>query len=382
MDEADKLDLVISRIYDAAIAPELWPTALATLAEFMGSWAVHYMLWNGHENTMPFSASAGDLDVADMERAYGAYYGSIDPRRQLTLERPAGELIACHQHFDDNYVAKSEFYNDFLIPFGGRFVTGTRLIDGGAGTAIIGVHRNAGQGSFGNTDLAKLDCVVPHLMRAAQIQQKLGNLLLREQSLESALDRVPWGICITDDTGKILALNAFARTVMQEGDGLGDRHGALSAVHHSDANELRRLIGEAGLTAAGKARHAGGSLSVMRGAERQPLRLLIAPHRGSEAVSGIGAKSSVIIFIMDPERNAQAPPQIYARLFGLTDAEAKLTAALASGRSLEECAAMLSKAKNTLRAQLQSVFNKTGTTRQSELVRLLAGIPPLLPPAE
>jgi DNA-binding CsgD family transcriptional regulator len=44
------------------------------------------------------------------------------------------------------------------------------------------------------------------------------------------------------------------------------------------------------------------------------------------------------------------------------------------GRSPTEIAGMLNLSKNTLKSQLASIYGKTGTSRQSQLVRLLLQI--------
>jgi len=54
----------------------------------------------------------------------------------------------------------------------------------------------------------------------------------------------------------------------------------------------------------------------------------------------------------------------------LTPAEARLAAALATGATLEQIAAAHRVTEATLRSQLRSIFSKTGTSRQAELVRL------------
>jgi DNA-binding CsgD family transcriptional regulator len=57
----------------------------------------------------------------------------------------------------------------------------------------------------------------------------------------------------------------------------------------------------------------------------------------------------------------------------LTKAEAALLRELADGRSLAQAALRLARARNTVRNQLQSIFAKTGTHRQAELVALIFG---------
>ena len=61
--------------------------------------------------------------------------------------------------------------------------------------------------------------------------------------------------------------------------------------------------------------------------------------------------------------------------FGLSGAEARLARAICHGDSVEEYARDQGLRLPTVRTQLSSIFNKTGTERQATLVRLIAGIP-------
>jgi DNA-binding CsgD family transcriptional regulator len=58
--------------------------------------------------------------------------------------------------------------------------------------------------------------------------------------------------------------------------------------------------------------------------------------------------------------------------FGLTVAEAKLAAKLASGSGIDGAAASLGVSRETARTQLKAVFAKTNTCRQAELAALVA----------
>ena len=65
------------------------------------------------------------------------------------------------------------------------------------------------------------------------------------------------------------------------------------------------------------------------------------------------------------------PAAILGRTFRLTPAEAKLASVIAGGASPEIAAGELKISRETARNQLKSVFAKTDTHRQSELVALL-----------
>lgn len=86
--------------------------------------------------------------------------------------------------------------------------------------------------------------------------------------------------------------------------------------------------------------------------------------------------SSYAIMIVSPASTAIGVPssELLSGLFRLTQAEARLAAALASGLSLRDCAAGLGIAFGTARSYLLRIFSKTGTSQQSELVSLLKSI--------
>jgi DNA-binding CsgD family transcriptional regulator len=58
-------------------------------------------------------------------------------------------------------------------------------------------------------------------------------------------------------------------------------------------------------------------------------------------------------------------------LFELTPAEANLALLLARGLTLAEVSEAQNISPHTARAQLKSIFAKTGVSRQAELVRLI-----------
>jgi len=67
--------------------------------------------------------------------------------------------------------------------------------------------------------------------------------------------------------------------------------------------------------------------------------------------------------------------QLWSAIFGLTTTEAKLTAHLVLGHSLDETSELLGVAKSTSRTHLLSVFNKTNVNRQTDLVKAVITSP-------
>jgi len=88
------------------------------------------------------------------------------------------------------------------------------------------------------------------------------------------------------------------------------------------------------------------------------------------------SRAVALLFICDPEKEAQLPCDLLKKGYGLSSAEARLALILMKGHSLGHAAEINGVTMNTVRSQLKSIFAKTGVQRQSELVRILMGSSP------
>ena len=103
-----------------------------------------------------------------------------------------------------------------------------------------------------------------------------------------------------------------------------------------------------------------------------PVSVVVLPYRTpAHAETVIEQGSRAIVLLYDPGRPHKDPPEILRELYRLSDAEARVCWRLASGEALEEIAAAEGSSRETVRSQLKRIFAKTGTNRQSELVRLI-----------
>lgn len=70
--------------------------------------------------------------------------------------------------------------------------------------------------------------------------------------------------------------------------------------------------------------------------------------------------------------SAVADEGLIQEAFGFTDAEAQVASQLLKGMSLSDIAESTSRSRETVKSHLKSLFKKTGTRRQAELVSLLS----------
>ena len=67
------------------------------------------------------------------------------------------------------------------------------------------------------------------------------------------------------------------------------------------------------------------------------------------------------------------PPEVILREFGLTPAELRVLFAIVEIGGVPEAAAVLGISEPTVKTHLKHLFEKTGTHRQADLVKLVAG---------
>ncbi len=105
----------------------------------------------------------------------------------------------------------------------------------------------------------------------------------------------------------------------------------------------------------------------------RPLSVLVAPLTGKGARQG--RRGAAVLYVRDPESPQTTSAAVLADVYGLTASEAKLLQALIEGKRLEDMARDFKVTINTLRTHLKSIFRKTDTKRQSELLSLVLSGP-------
>ena len=81
------------------------------------------------------------------------------------------------------------------------------------------------------------------------------------------------------------------------------------------------------------------------------------------------------IFMQDPIVMPSAA-EAFAQLYRLTGSELRVLLTMAPGLSVKEAAKVLGIGENTAKSHLQHIHSKTGTSKQTELMRLFMSCTP------
>jgi DNA-binding CsgD family transcriptional regulator/PAS domain-containing protein len=371
-DEARLLDLVTA-IYGAALEPQELPHVLERLAQLCGGiWTPMAVMPLGHQG------SALTLQNAGFDPGFLTFFHQnyTTPDRNPSIPRmmatPPGTFVLREEHYSDAAWERIDMYRDVYVPIGGYASLGAPLLKTKDYFALIGMVRAKSQGAYEGRQLKLLERALPHLQRATQILLRLNALEARQAADEALWDRLPFGVFILDESGRILWGNRMGESIIATKDGLASRGGLLLASASDENAALHRLIGRAALTGTARGLDSGGALALSRPSARRPLAVLVAPFATTRVEQLLpGRRPAVVVMVSDPTAKPSAAPELLAALYNLTGREAALAALLLEGLDLRDAAERLGFSMNTLRTHLRAVFAKTGTRRQAELVALL-----------
>lgn len=364
-------DEVVAGLYEAALYPDRRHGALSSVMQQVGADTFHFLGWDRRDATTALNIFSHDW-MSDGVQQYANYYGAIDPRRQLTDEMPVGSVLACHRHFSNAAVSRNEFYQDFLIPGGQRYVLISKLASDERGDVVIGLMREAGNKPFDDSELDRAQQLVPHLSRASRLWTDTQTLRTAAAFGAQAAQATAFALIGLDGAGKLAYANGQAERLLKDGDCLVGRNGGIGAAIAEEDLRLHRVVREVRQTGCG----ASLALSGLRSGPRSML-LSVAPLSNTSAgTSGSQLANTCVLITARSRKDATGvSPRALAQSFGLTPAESAVALALCEGKTPEEHAHAAGVSVPTVRAQLRSIFEKTQTRRQAEIVGLLLRTP-------
>jgi DNA-binding CsgD family transcriptional regulator len=360
--ESEALRL-IPLIYDAAEDPALWPNAIREIALALDSVSEVFTIDNLRRGQSNMTIALG-IDPA-FHRLYNERYESIN--LHLRRARPlmaAGQVLASQQLCGEQELMATEYYQDFLRPQQDRWfhILGGCVAKEQGLLSVLSFMRGRRAGPFTDEERHLLETLMPHLLRATRLHQKLA---LHSDVVES-LDRIPTGVLLVDRRSQIHFANQAGREILNGNDGVGiDRTGVLTTSNR----RVPELVGRAGQVASGCETVTDESVQVLRPSGKRAYILTAVPIRQCQPFSQ-EKRAGAAVFVTDPERR-QPIAELLIRLYDLTAAEARLVTLLVDGKDVGQICEEMSIARNTARTHLSHIRGKMGLKRQAEIVSVV-----------
>ena len=344
------------RIEQAGLDASLWPEVLTELSERVGAKGAVLVSTERYMPGVPTSSA-----VREMMDDYFRNWTAHDVRAERGLPFVLARGVTTEQDFTTpDEMRRLPYYQDWVERHGCRHFAGVGVRVGGE-LWCLSIQREASKGQFEAATIKQLAALCRPLGEAATLARTLG--FRQVLGIAQAFDLVSEAAMLLDEAGVLLAVNDQASVLL--GSALVPRAGSLVCADARSQASFSELVAEA-LNPDRLAGPVFFPVAIrLRGGRRVHVRAIAL--RDWARFSFASAKALLLF------RAEGAAAASGAHGFRLTPAESRLAEALASGKSLHAAAEALEITYETGRSYLKSIFAKTDTRRQGELVARLLG---------
>lgn len=363
---------LVDAIYGAATAYERWPDALGRLGDLFGCSCVS--LIDRDQQTFASHGTAWGIDL-DGQREYFGFWGARNPLVRRKRGWRAGDIETDRQVLPRDDLVSSDYYHCFMKPRDMHEILRLTLNTSptGAHHQVLNFARAYSMGEYDSDDIAVAQRFMPHLQRAGQIGSRLAAAQVMLEGVTELLEKNPAGVLLLDGKGKVLFANAAANAMAVAAEPFTLKNGRMAAADAREDSALQLLLARATNSGAVPDEPRAGAMRLTRG-YGMGCNVLVAPL-GSVHWWWNGAAPVAFVLVTDPLAAQPGGASMLSQLFGFTPAEIRLAERLLVGETPDEAAKALDIRVSTARWHLASLYRKTGTSRQAELVRLLSTLP-------
>jgi len=370
MEPFEDLSVLIGDIYDAAIDRSLWVGVLGKCAQFT-------------------AGSAAALFSKDAARKSGnvVYDYGIDPKfRRLYFDKIASfDPLTVGHYFakigEPMSVADIMPYDEFLEtraylewgrPQGIVDTLNVALDKTATSAAFFAIFRHERQGRVDDEARRRMRLIAPHVRRSVLIGNVIDLRATEAGMLSDTLDSIRGGILFVDAQGKIVYANARGHALLADGLLL---RAEGQKIAFADP-EAERALYEVFL-AAGKGEAAVGTkgvaVALAQAAEGEQYVAHVLPlTSGARLRAGATYAAVAALFVHKATLNVPSPPEVLARTYKLTPTELRVLLGIVQVGGVPETAIALGIAETTVKTHLRRIFDKTSSSRQADLVKLVA----------
>lgn len=311
-----------------------------------------------------YAAENADLDFP----AFAGYrrWGLLQPAGRLHLDADIRRLA--HQHEGTGSADARDAS------------TGERCIAhidaGDDSVCYVGFARH-GDGRFDPERVSLAESLMPHLRQACAINRRYESMRAVSAAVMNRFERYHVGVAMVDEDGALRYCNEAARRIFEQADGLRvGNDGHITASDPAETRELLRSVHEHIHSDLPDGHFAPRLVRISRRQGCAPLSVAFSPYRGgSSPVMRCGSAGHAVMMLYNPDRPPVQRTDVITQMYDLSTQESALVCAIAAGESLEDIARENKRSREAVRSQLKRVFRKTGTSRQTELVKLVLSGP-------
>ncbi|MEQ1743549.1 MAG: helix-turn-helix transcriptional regulator [Candidatus Nitrotoga sp.] len=364
MDFADNINSIISDLYEGILDQQSQNKALHNLAQLLGSEHVALTTWNKRTNLTHIIQSSGLPEACTS--AFQEHFYLLDPSRILVKKISPGQWYIDHLHFGNKAINCSEFYQDFMKPYGFGSLSVSPIASDEESDSFIAIqYKNIAQ-SQKTDQLKQLFGLLGHLRRALNIQLHFESIKIQNAFFQASLEQIRLPILIASGDGKISYVSRLADTLLShrtEIKMVANRITGCDTLNRKLIYAIQLACGLNGLKVASGLRVGVDSNTA--------LHLLITPLPIDHQCCYQIHQNMALIVIQDLNLPMLPKKILLKQMYGMTLAEARVAIDLIKGMAPKEIAHEAGVAISTVRSQMKAIFSKTGASKQADLLRML-----------
>jgi DNA-binding CsgD family transcriptional regulator/PAS domain-containing protein len=368
MREADQVLSLVGDIYDTALDQALWADVLPAIGEFVGGHAGGIVSKDSISKAgTPHFAFGVDPHYVQM---YAETHSRLDPLATLPYY-DLEQVVSIAELVPDDEFRQGRFFHEWMRPQGWMDTATAALEKSTSSCSFLTILRREDSGVVDDNMRRRMAFVVPHVRRAVAIGAATERKTTEAAALADTLDGVNAGMFLVDANGRIVHANASGQTLLDERSVLRAGNGRLAAVEAAADQELSQTLA---LAAGGDAAIGTKGVAVplkARDGDRYVAHVLPLTS-GERRRAGAGYAAVAALFVHKAELDIPSSPETIARLYKLTPTELRVLLAVVEIGGVPEVAEALGIGEATAKTHLHRLFAKTETTRQAELVKLVA----------
>lgn len=365
-----ELSKVIGDIYDAAMEPTLWQRALGSICQFVGGSSAA-LFWHDSATQRSEALYLFNED-AHYTQLYFEKYMPMNPVFPAATFMEAGVVHTTNDIIPQDELEKTQFYKEWIEPQGIVDAIAVNLEKGTMRSSLLNIRTDKNIGMADKCMRQRLELLVPHVQRAVAIGRLFDQGEAKRDALTQTLDHVEAAVVLVGADGTIVHANDPATRMLAEGKLIAQENGRLRALSREDGVLHNAFASAAkGDSSVGVQ---GVAVPLLDGAQQRWLAHVLPLTSGKRKEAGATYDAVAAVFIR--KSPVETPPTLetLAKAHKLTATEVRVLACMLKANGVKAMAEMLGLSQATVKTHLHNLFRKTGTRRQSDLVKLLAGI--------
>jgi len=369
MREAERLSALIGDIYDAALDSSLWVGVLEQTARFVGGSAASLYSRDIVRKTGNVAYQVG-IDP-QYEQLYLDKYIKLDPTAMGYFLADVEEPVSAGLVMSYDEFLETRFYKEWSRPLGLVDSVHALLEKSIATAAALVVFRHKRHGVVDDETRRRMRLIVPHVRRAALIGKVIELKTAEAATFADTLDGIGAGMLLVDATGRVMHANRAGHAMLAKSDVLHAASGRLVASDPQTDRALADIFATAGNGDAAIGVKGVALPLLARDGERYVAHVLPLTS-GTRRRAGANYRAAAALFVHRAALDGPSPPEAIAKAFKLTPTELRVLLAIVEVGGVPEVAETLGIAETTVKTHLHQTYQKTGTNRQADLVKLVA----------